>query len=1259
MTTGSISAAIGGDLSSLAHLLDTHDAALDELAALIRRGPATRHLALLHIERRLGAPAGPDTLAGFARRLPATLDDGPEVAAVLARLYRRLARWRTGPLPAWRAAGLPAAVEVEWLRAEIAASPDALAAEPFGERLLQALAPGLVEASGAASDPASDLAAGLRALAGRADPPLQRAALDQLRQGLWRCRLTPGEARALLIGLARSPHDDIASDALRELAEPWSLLLPVPALALGELLARPGATAAALEHAARWRLDGPIRGAIEDPALAPGLRQRAMVLAGAFAARGHVAAMIAIAVADPLLFGPPLLQFLRAQHRLGHFVTPDDVPPLAQVCLASGELDAGEVARLVFPVRHAFCAELATAAVDDPSWPRRAELLVALGRGPQGATPLATGAILEAALAAATEPRVQRALIQALGELGHVAAEAAVLAHLEREPHAVLRALRSIGGAAAIAALVAGADRARLRPLRDAALTLAWQLSEREPEARAAVRRALSTGDVPRDLEPSLGARASADELALLHGALHDAPTSDYLRRVAAVAGGTEWELLCDLLLRLVSDLATGKEARTEGWYGEERPHRALHSEAARSLPHDVRAALEAMGQRWHRAGLLRPRAVLDASGERAAGPLVISAMARALLERPDLTRDETAVLLRMLEPEVDRRVFPAIHRLLRRSESDLRKVVIALLARDGADDLLVNLTLLTAEDDIETIRQAILAIGSLGARATRCAAALAACLEHRNMNIKKAAAESLATAGGPEAVARLMFWLGHHDNPGFRTALIAALRAILGPAYAATVVAALAATGADGPDAARRSDLLIEALDGTLASDDAVALCRRDEPFAERLHAAITSARIALASRDLLGFTIALAAAPPPRGRILAGDPPSQLAQLVAALAAGGFDADAAARVLAASRAPGASWPPAELAALRRFWFEWCARLDEPASAHERNLVEPAVQHGLAAHAVEPLGLERAAVVVLLARLAALTAPTATERAALARRIPAILAVLRSEPLDDDVHLAAVQLLAQAVPSVPPPTRLAIARDVRALPERPNLTGNDPFELLRACGALVTRADLDRALRCARHTPDPAALERRILRQSFPADASTVPQAVRDDLAHTARRPDPAELAGLRARLRQPTGALISALIDAYVVAHDANRPAPRRGRCSTAPPPSSSSRRPPWRAGLAPPTSTSRAPGRCASGSLRCSLHLRPSRGTRPRSRCSAGPNRPPRRPPPRPTCAAPPSSPLRRRWRPRCSASVARGSSKRCAIVTPARD
>lgn len=77
-------------------------------------------------------------------------------------------------------------------------------------------------------------------------------------------------------------------------------------------------------------------------------------------------------------------------------------------------------------------------------------------------------------------------------------------------------------------------------------------------------------------------------------------------------------------------------------------------------------------------------------------------------------------------------------------------------------------------------------------------------------MNIRKTAAETLVRAGSPAAVPHLLRRLGRDDDPGLRDALTRALRAVLGEAYAATLLAA-----AEESRDERGRRLLLAGLDG------------------------------------------------------------------------------------------------------------------------------------------------------------------------------------------------------------------------------------------------------------------------------------------------------------------------------------------------------------------------------------------------------------------------------------------------------------
>ena len=112
-----------GDRAAVAEILEQRFISTELLAEILllrARDGALQHLALLAIGRRLATPQSRAALVGLAGLLPGLCGASPEIAVVLADLYRRLARWRgPGSLPDWRGAGLPVAAQIAWLRTEL------------------------------------------------------------------------------------------------------------------------------------------------------------------------------------------------------------------------------------------------------------------------------------------------------------------------------------------------------------------------------------------------------------------------------------------------------------------------------------------------------------------------------------------------------------------------------------------------------------------------------------------------------------------------------------------------------------------------------------------------------------------------------------------------------------------------------------------------------------------------------------------------------------------------------------------------------------------------------------------------------------------------------------------------------------------------------------------------------------------------------------------------------------------------------------
>ncbi|MFD5202485.1 HEAT repeat domain-containing protein, partial [Streptomyces sp. NPDC058375] len=875
------------DAGLLARRLDARTCPPDLLGRLVRHpAPRIRHLGLTLLTERTAMPDAPDAGdrgeggAGHpalpVRLLPDSPGASPEESLLLAGLHARLgARKPRHRLPDWRTAALPARVRIAWLRTELLGDQAVLRTEPPGELLYRA-----VRESDAAEAHRPDRL--VAELVGTGNPVLQAEALRLARDGLHAGLLAPAFTRGLLVRLLDAPDHGVVTGALHELAEPWAAVTPLaPSLLTRPAGVREGGgadrggpaalAAAALVAGARHGHHTVLWSTAEDPTAAPDLRRQAVELLGERAERTDVGRLVALAATDPLLLAGPVLTCLRGLHRRGHFPADQDAGPLLDLALADRTLPAEDIATVLYTCRRPLFDALIDAPPTAPDWTRRLELLVALAR--QGAVDVPIGEAVARLLPAARAPRPFLAAIRVLRPPN---AEEAVLALLPTAPAAALDALEAIGGDRTRSTLArafgvpAPADgqaddpapargssprlpvAPELRPVRDQALALLWHLT-REPGQRRDLLARLDPQHLPHDIEADLGA-PDERELAVLRARVDlDAPVAA-LHRITEYAGRETLPLVSDLLLRIVRDLAAppGPDAGpprpgTDTPYPGLAPAGRGRPNGEPELPTEALEAVRALGSRLRKRRWIRPVCLLDAPDDTGAGHAFLTATLLGLLERPGLTGGEQAVLLKaLLQVPATASVRARVHRLLRGRDPHVRKHVIALLAHDtsGADARALSATLvpLTTHPDIRTVRAALSALGA--ARARWAGEAVAGCLHHPNMNIRKTAAAALLHTGVPASVPHLLRALGRDDNPGLRTALTRALRAVLGDAYAATL---LAAAEAAGDERARR--LQLTALDREVTSRAVLALDAAASPAVPALLALVADGGVRLAA--------------------------------------------------------------------------------------------------------------------------------------------------------------------------------------------------------------------------------------------------------------------------------------------------------------------------------------------------------------------------------------------------------------------------
>lgn len=1057
------------DVGWLSGRLDAQRCPPAVFGRLIRHeDPRLRYLGLVLMTQRVTSGRTGDALemAELAGLLPVSMEGPPEAVLVLARLHERLGPYLRGlPWPSWRTAELPVRVRIAWLRAELLNEPTVIRKEPPGELLYQAVR----ETDLTCAHQPAQL---VNELVDSGDPVLQAAALRLARQGLHAGLLAPALVRERLISLlgVGVGSASVVAAVLAELTEPWAALdsLPLgllsPFLVADSVITRPEVADAALAAAAHHGHGGLLWQVVDDPELPPGLRRRGMELLGDLANRGDIGALTAVAARDPLLFGGPAVTCLRGLHRRGHFPDGAHVPSIIGLALADHSIAPHEVATILFTCRQVMFRVLVDARADDPSWPRRLTLLVALAG--QGTGELPIGDAITRILPSSPLPGP---FLDAIRALRHADAEDAVIALLPSAPAAaleVLEVLEAIGGHRTVEALGEGLGLApeegggeiapHLRAVRNRALEVLWHLTH-DPAQRRAVLVRLDPADLPARIAADLGG-PDEQELALLSSHLDPDEPVAALCRLAAHGGAGTLPVIADLLLRIVAGLAASREPggaapRLEGGQAAGEP----------VVPQEVLDAVHGLGRRLHERRRIRPSCLLDAATAGEAGHALVATMALDLLDRPGLSSGEQAILLELLLRAPYARTRARAHRLLRHRDRHVRKHVIALLARDATGDdaqaLSATLIALTTAQDVQTVRQALLALGH--ARARWASTAVAACLGHPNMNVKKTAAGVLVRAGTPTAVPALLFWLGHHDNPGLRGTLVEALRAILGEAYLATVLAA-----AEHSEDGRARELLLEGLDRTVSAGSVLALDDQASRVVPTLLGLVATGRVGLASGTVEDLATAMAehgitAPAAPRSAV-----DSTVDLDVRSLAAEGWNPSVALRIAERDELP----HPTQLRALRPMLPDWLRLAGSEPAARGR---------------------------VLRLALRLCPAPwTDGELAAFARCTGVLLDGLDS--LDGTDAASAedrhdlIEVLEAVAPTLPAVEKLAVVDAVRALPCAPVPAGSrSTLTLLRSLGAVLVRADLEQALASARLGANPWQAETAVLRDAFAAPQS------------------------------------------------------------------------------------------------------------------------------------------------------------------------
>ncbi|KNY27791.1 HEAT repeat domain-containing protein [Pseudobacteroides cellulosolvens] len=631
---------------------------------------------------------------------------------------------------------------------------------------------------------------------------IQSIALKLIRQSIDSYTTLTHQAYTCILKLCKGSNFVIIKDALELLSEAWAQSEEYPlevvekALFANSIQVRMSAVKA-LEV---WQNFDKLEIILKNDSIDHELRCMAMKTLGKSKKKELISYILSISAQDSMGFGEACFTALEYFHHSGIFIKEEHLDNLITVFVQNTQCSPEIFEMLTFTCREQLVEKISFVEESFEIWSRLSIVI------PLIQITNVKDVVIDL-LKRTKVSSIKAILLRLLGDVGGIDDEDTVLSYLEEYSKECLFALKHIGSTKTIEELwmalgVQSNDPYTyyyLLPYQEEALTVLWHLcdDERRKILKSKLNPAILPAEIIKDIVPSL----NKDDLRLLLFKKDELSVQDLIPTLCKYGNVETIDEISELFYRHVSEVASNRFPKESN---------SLEYQIEAVAAESIRASIIKFGENLFKRGKIRPVYFLKAKNAAEAGEILLSEIVFEILDKKTLSINEIRILLEVIENLRHYILDHRMRKLIRNKEPQIRKMVVRCLVKQHAIGYTFDILRLLESDDMETRRQAIIAMEEFNA--VWASSYVVKNLEHPNMNIKKASAKALIKIGDYKGLKRLIFWIGYHDNPEFRQLLLSGLESIAGPSYLSHLLKELEASIDE-----RKTELLLSAFDGNI----------------------------------------------------------------------------------------------------------------------------------------------------------------------------------------------------------------------------------------------------------------------------------------------------------------------------------------------------------------------------------------------------------------------------------------------------------